>query len=289
MATILVTGADGQLGSEFRLLADVQHQHQFHFAELTDLDITRKSDVLELARKIQPDVLINCAAYTAVDRAEDDPELAKAVNADGVDNLIEACRQENALLFHYSTDYVFNGTNHRPYVESDPVNPIGVYGDTKLAGEERVMNSGLSAVILRTSWVYSSFGNNFVKTMLRLGSERDELNIVFDQIGTPTNAKDLAKATLELLAQREKLEGKQQLFHFSNEGVTSWYDFALEIFSQASITCNVSPILSKDFPTKAERPHFSVLDKSLIKTTFGIDIPHWKTSLSETVKELSAK
>lgn len=284
MAKILVTGADGQLGSEFRLLSRLQTEHEFYFADLEDLDITEAKSVLAFVEQLGPEVVINCAAYTAVDRAEDDSELAMAVNAVGVGNLIEACRQEDVLLVHYSTDYVFDGTNHRPYVEDDQVNPVGVYGKTKLAGEQRVMSSGLSAIILRTSWVYSSFGNNFVKTMLRLGSERDELKIVYDQVGSPTNAKDLAEATIRILAQRENLQGKQQLFHFSNEGVTSWYDFALEIFSAAGITCKVSPILSKDFPTKAKRPHYSVLDKSAVKAQFGLDIPHWKMSLCREVK-----
>lgn len=288
MSKILVTGADGQLGSEFQFLAHSQGDHEFLFAELKDLDITDSDQVLHYMEQLKPDVLINCAAYTAVDRAEDEQELSRKVNVEGVENLVSACLNYGTILFHYSTDYVFNGKGHRPYLETDEVDPVGVYGRTKRAGEEAALRSSASVVVIRTSWVYSVFGANFVKTMLRLGTERDSLNIVYDQIGTPTNARDLALATLQILSQEEKLKGRQQVFHFSNEGVTSWYDFAVEIFSMAGIRCEVAPILSKDYPTKAQRPHYSVLDKAKIKTFFGLEIPHWKSSLAETLKELTA-
>lgn len=287
MARILVIGSDGQLGNEFRLIAKDAAVDQFYFVDITELDITNATAVEEKFDELQPDTVINCAAYTAVDKAEDEPELAMTVNAHGVENLVRACQKANALLIHYSTDYVFNGKNHIPYTERDEVDPLGVYGKTKLVGEQKVLNSNLSAVVIRTSWVYSSYGNNFVKTMMRLGSERDSLSIVYDQVGTPTNARDLALATMKMLSQRDKLNGRQGLFHFSNEGVTSWYDFALEVFCLARVQCKVSPILSKEYPTKAKRPHYSLLDKSKIKSEFGLHIPHWTESLKKTIQELT--
>lgn len=286
MATILVTGSDGQLGNEFQRIAETEEAHDFHFVDLDKLDITDSLSVTRLFKELNPNFVLNCAAYTAVDKAEDEPDLAMAVNARGVQNLIDACEEVSSIFIHYSTDYVFNGKNYSPYKESDPVDPIGVYGKTKRAGEEAVINSMVSGVVIRTSWVYSSFGNNFVKTMMRLGNDRDNLNVIFDQVGTPTNARDLAQATMQILSQKEKLIGQQQVFHFSNEGVTSWYDFALEIFELCGIQCNVKPILTSEYPTKADRPHYSVLDKSKVKTHFGLEIPHWKQSLKQAVEEI---
>ena len=286
MSRILVTGSNGQLGHEFQLIAEAVGTDEFHFVDLDELDITDATATLTKVQELQPDVVINCAAYTAVDRAEEQPELAMAVNVQGVQNLVNACQKANSFFVHYSTDYVFDGKNHMPYNENDPVQPLGTYGKTKRLGEEAVLNSGISAVVIRTSWVYSSFGNNFVKTMMRLGKERDALSVVFDQVGTPTNARDLANATIQILDQADKLNGKTQLFHFSNEGVASWYDFALEVFHFADIDCKVTPILSEDYPTQAERPHYSILDKSKFKSVFGLEIPHWKSSLKTTVQEL---
>jgi len=280
---ILVTGANGQLGMTFQSLASEHPEHEFFFYTSKELDITDPDSIEAKFHESKPEVAINCAAYTAVDQAENEPEKAFAVNSDGVKNLVEACRNFNSALIHISTDYVFDGTNHRPYAETDPVKPIGVYGQSKRAGEEAILDSSISALIIRTSWVYSEFGNNFVKTMLRLGKERDELNVIFDQIGTPSNTYDLAHAIMVAIEQKSKWVGNQEIFHFSNEGVCSWYDFALTIFEIAGIDCKVNPILSKDYPTKAERPHYSVLDKTAFKNSFNIQIPNWRSSLGSSV------
>lgn len=277
---ILVTGANGQLGSTFRAITSEYPNHDLHFFGSKELDITNSSSVKDAFDSVQPEMVVNCAAYTAVDQAEDEPEKAFAVNAEGVKHLVEACKLKNAALIHISTDYVFDGTNHRPYVETDPVNPIGVYGKSKRAGEEVVLDSNISAIIVRTSWVYSEFGNNFVKTMVRLGRERNELNVIFDQVGSPTNTYDLARVILSMIVQNEKWQGKQEVFHYSNEGVCSWYDFALAIFEISGIECEVNPILTKEYPTKAVRPHYSVLDKTGIKQVYNIQISNWRNSFN---------
>lgn len=276
---ILVTGANGQLGSTFRAIASEYPNHDFHFFGSKELDITNSNSIKDAFDSVQPEIVVNCAAYTAVDQAEDEPEKAFAVNAEGVKNLVNACETSSIPLIHISTDYVFDGTNHKPYVETDPVNPIGVYGKSKRAGEEAILKSDISALIIRTSWVYSEFGNNFVKTILRLGKERYELNVIFDQVGSPTNTYDLARAILVAIDQKDKWQGKQEIFHFSNEGLCSWYDFALTIFEIAGIECEVNPILTKGYPTKAERPHYSVLDKTAFKTYFTFQIPNWRESI----------
>lgn len=279
---ILVTGANGQLGSEIRAIECDYDDHQFFFYNSTEMDITDSFSVLNAFEKCNPEMVINCAAYTAVDKAEDEPEEAFGVNAFGVKHLVHACLQTGASLIHISTDYVFNGKNHRPYVESDNVDPIGVYGKSKRAGEEAILDSNISGLIIRTSWVYSQYGSNFVKTMLRLGKEHDRLNVIFDQVGTPTNAMDLAQAIMAAIDQKEKWNGNREIFHFSNEGVCSWFDFAFAIFEISGINCKVNPILTKDYPTKADRPHFSVLDKTAFKNRFNLSVPFWKSSLSNS-------
>jgi dTDP-4-dehydrorhamnose reductase len=284
---ILVTGKNGQLGSELQRVAKNYPLFSFYFTGSDELDITSKDEVNNLFSNNSFDVVINCAAYTAVDKAEDESEKAYAVNRDGVQHLVNACQTTNTALIHVSTDYVFDGRGHRPYVESDNVHPIGVYGKSKRAGEEGILHSSVTALIIRTSWVYSAFGNNFVKTMLRLSKERDELSVIFDQIGSPTNAQDLAMAIMQCVEQNERWNNKQEIYHYSNEGVCSWYDFAHTIFELNNMDIKLNPILTKDYPTKAARPHYSVLDKTKIKTDFNLNIPHWKESLEYTT--LSSK
>ncbi len=273
----LVTGANGQLGNCLRKLL----QNAAFYVDRDELDITDKQAVLEFCRNKNFTAIINCAAYTAVDKAETDEELARKINAVGPANLAET----GVPLVHISTDYVFNGHNFRPYTEDDIPSPVSVYGKTKLEGERLVFEKASAAVIIRTAWLYSEYGNNFVKTMRRLGAERPNLNVVFDQIGTPTYAADLAQAIVDILPQIKS--GMKELVQFTNEGVCSWYDFAIEIMQQSGLSCTVLPIESKDYPTPAVRPHYSVLNKSKIKNLFGISINHWKESLSSCLKNLS--
>jgi len=275
---ILVTGSKGQLGSEFKAI-EKNSSHHFAFTDSAMLDIT---DVEMLSSYVETqnfDLILNCAAYTAVDLAEDEAEKAFAINRDAIKNLVNACEKNDIALIHFSTDYVFNGQNHKPYTEKDEVNPLGVYGQSKRAGEEEILHSKISSLIIRTSWLYSKFGHNFMKSMIKLGQERDELSIVYDQIGTPTHAKDLAEATLTCIHQFKAWKHQQKIYHFANEGVASWYDFALAIFDKENIDCKVFPILSKDYPTKAQRPHYSVMDKTKFKQDFDIEISHWRKSL----------
>mgnify|MGYP000110578473 CR=1 FL=1 len=269
MKTILVTGANGQLGNSIRRLAAGYPQYAFVFTDVDTLDICDAQAVDAFVKEKQADYIINCAAYTAVDKAEDDEPLCLRINRDAVRNLGEAARMAGARVIHVSTDYVFDGTNHLPYVETDNTCPASVYGRTKLAGEQALLEVCPDAVIIRTAWLYSEFGNNFVKTMLRLGNEREQLSVVFDQIGSPTYAGDLAAAIFAVPG----------IYHYSNEGVCSWYDFAVKIMELGGVSCHVLPIESKDYPAKAARPHFSVLNKAKIKATYRISIPHWETSL----------
>ena len=230
-------------------------------------------------------MIINCAAYTAVDKAESDTELADTINHRAVGMIAKIAKKKNITLIHISSDYVFDGKNHRPYIETDPIDPQGVYGRTKYDGEDAILRiAPINTVIIRTSWVYSSSGNNFVKTMLRLGRERDTLGVIFDQVGTPTYAHDLAKTILEILPTISN--DKPEIYHYSNEGVLSWYDFAKEIMKMAKLTCKIYPIETKDYPTAAARPHFSVLNKAKIKKDFELEIPHWAESLSDCFMEL---
>jgi dTDP-4-dehydrorhamnose reductase len=234
--------------------------------------------------------VINCAAYTAVDQAEEDVEIAEQVNSIGVLNLVNALKKVNGKLIHISTDYVFDGNSFLPYQELDELNPIGIYGETKRAGELVILNSSIDALVIRTSWLYSAYGNNFVKTMLKLGHERDELEVIFDQVGTPTYASDLAKTCLDILLDKssENISMNGKIYHYSNEGVTSWYDFAKAIMELGSIDCKVRPIETKDYPTPAKRPHFSVLNKTKIKKDFNIEIPYWRDSLDKCVEKLKS-
>lgn len=289
MKTILVTGANGQLGHSIRRLAADYPQFAFVFTDVDTLDICDARAVDAFIREQQADYIVNCAAYTAVDKAEDDEALCLRINRDAVRNLGEAARAAGARVVHVSTDYVFDGTGHLPYVETDATCPASVYGRTKLAGEQVLLEVCPDAVIIRTAWLYSEFGSNFVKTMLRLGKEREQLSVVFDQVGSPTYAGDLAATILSVLAQAEE---EQQAFvpgiyHFTDEGVCSWYDFAVKIMELGGVPCRVFPIESKDYPAKAARPHFSVLNKAKIKAAYKIGIPHWEVSLRECMKRIT--
>jgi len=285
---ILVTGSNGQLGSEIKDLAANYAGFNFFFMDLPDLDICNIRQLDGFLNDKNINTVINCAAYTGVDKAEEEAEIAKKVNALGVLNLVNSLEKINGKLIHISTDYVFDGNSFLPYKELDTVNPIGVYGDTKRKGELAVINSNIDGIVIRTSWLYSAYGNNFVKTMLRLGNDREELGVIFDQVGTPTNAMDLAKACLDILKYNEndKINSKGKLYHFSNEGVASWYDFAVAIMKFDNIDCKVKPIQTKDYQTQAKRPHFSVLNKTKIKLDFGIDIPYWRDTLLTCIKKL---
>ena len=278
MNNILVTGANGQLGSELKDLASSFTDYNFLFTDASDLDITAHDEVRKFIEINNINVIINCAAYTAVDKAESEPELANAINHLAVSNFAQIAKEKNIKLIHISTDYVFDGTNHKPYVETDIPNPQSVYGKTKLDGELAMRKINPSnSIIIRTSWVYPRFGNNFIETMLRLAETRDEISVVADQIGTPTNAADLAEAILNILPKisNETVE----LFHYSNEGVCSWYDFAKAIFEIDKI--NINPINSNQYSTKSQRPFYSVLNKSLIKNTYDVEILHWRNSLKK--------
>ena len=287
MKTILVTGANGQLGNSIRRLAAGYPQYAFVFTDVDTLDICDAQAVNAFVKEKQVDYIINCAAYTAVDKAEDDEALCLRINRDAVRNLGEAARMAGARVIHVSTDYVFDGTNHLPYVETDNTCPASVYGRTKLAGEQALQEVCPDAVIIRTAWLYSEFGNNFVKTMLRLGNEREQLSVVFDQIGSPTYAGDLAAAIFAVLVQAEADAFVPGIYHYSNEGVCSWYDFAVKIMELGNAPCRVLPIESKDYPAKAARPHFSVLNKAKIKTIYKISISHWEASLRECMKRIT--
>ena len=289
MASVLVTGADGQLGRELReLVAKKRDTPNFFFTDRKRLDITDKAAVESFCSENRISHIINCAAYTAVDKAEEDAENADLINHIAVKNMAEIAKKEGIGLIHISTDYVFDGKNHKPYTEEDIPNPTGVYGKTKLAGEEAIQTiAPANSIIIRTSWVYSSFGNNFVKTMLRLGKERDKLGVIFDQIGTPTYAADLAEAILEILPKIDN--PKPEIYHYSNEGAISWYDFAKEIMKMAKLSCQIDPIETWQYPTPAKRPHYSLLNKAKIKKDFALSIPYWKDSLSLCLTKLGER
>lgn len=280
---ILITGCNGQLGNELQLLEPAYPHHHFFNTDVADLDITDFQAVRAYISNHQIDGVVNCAAFTAVDKAETQQALCRQLNAEAPSFLAEAIHAQGGFMIHISTDYVFDGQHCVPYQETDTPCPTSTYGVTKLAGEQAVMEHCPQAMIIRTAWLYSSFGNNFVKTMLRLGKEKESLGVVFDQIGTPTNAHDLALAILTAIDK-----GIQPgIYHFTNEGVTSWYDFALAIHRMAGITtCNVKPLHTEEYPTPAQRPHYSLLDKSKIKKVYGIAIPHWEESLQQCVAHL---
>ncbi len=290
MSKILITGANGQLGSEINALKEAYPTFEFVFTDVAELDITDPVDLDAKLQSIAPSVIVNCAAYTAVDKAESDLALAEKINSLAPKLLAEASKKYGIFLLYVSTDYVFDGTAHIPYTEEVATSPDSAYGSTKLDGELHVQNGCDDYLIIRTSWLYSAYGNNFVKTMKRLGNERDELGVIFDQIGTPTYAGDLAKAILDIVEAKEagSVSDVSGVYHYSNEGVCSWYDFANEIFRQEKIECHVKPIETSEYPTAANRPHYSVMNKRKIKTTFGIAIPHWVESLSVCLDALKA-
>ena len=285
---VLVTGSNGQLGSEIRDLHTNYENIEFVFKDLPELDISDLDSVNSLIINKKINAVINCAAYTAVDKAEENIKLAERVNSKALSNIVESLKKVNGKLIHISTDYVFDGNNSQPYQESDQVSPIGVYGKTKRAGELVVINSKIDAIVIRTSWLYSSFGSNFVKTMLGLGKDKNSINVISDQVGTPTYARDLAKVCLNILqiSGSEKINDKGKIYHYSNKGVASWYDFAVLIMDLAKLNCKVNPILTKDYSTLAKRPHYSVLNKEKIITDFNVDIPNWKESLQECINKL---
>jgi len=287
MNNILVTGLNGQVGSEIQELSK-EYEYNFFFTDRDTLDISNQVAIKSFIETNNINIIINCAAYTAVDKAEEDEPNADKINHLAVKHLAEISKEKNIKLIHISTDYVFDGTNHKPYVEDDITKPSGVYGKTKLDGEIAMLGiNPLNSIIIRTSWVYSSFGNNFVKTMLRLGKERDELGVIFDQVGTPTYARDLARAILDILPKIKS--EKVEIYNYSNEGVLSWYDFAKEIMKMAKLDCKVNPIETKEYPTPAKRPHYSLLNKSKIKEQFNIRLPYWKDSLDECLKVMGER
>ena len=284
---ILVTGANGQLGSEMRKLGAVS-PNEYIFTDVQELDITNKEAVMSFVEQNGVNIIVNCAAYTNVDKAEDDEATAELINATAVGNLAEAAKAVDGTLFHVSTDYVFGADGNTPRSEDMPTNPLGVYGRTKLRGEQAIAAVGAKAIIIRTAWLYSEFGNNFLKTMLRLTAEKESLNVVFDQVGTPTYAGDLALVIFSII-EGNLYAGNEGIYHFSNEGVCSWYDFANEIaIAAGNINCNIQPCHSSEFPSKVTRPPYSVLDKTKIKQTFGVDIPHWRDSMLYCLERLGA-
>ena len=288
MSRILVTGSNGQLGSELQKIASGFSGMNFVFTDVDVLDITNLQAVDDFCKDKGFGFIVNCAAYTAVDKAESDLDMAYKINRDAVKNLAKVASKYNAALIHVSTDYVFDGTSYRPYVEDDTINPQSAYGKTKAEGEFEALKYDRS-IVIRTSWLYSSFGVNFVKTMMKLGSERSELKVIFDQIGTPTYAEDLALNILAIVRFSIENEIKSGIYHFSNEGVCSWYDFAFEIIDFQKYNCSVKSIESKDYPSIVKRPFYSVLNKTKIKSTFNIEIPHWKPSLYKCLNELNSK
>ena len=287
MLNLLVTGSNGQLGSEIRALSSA-YTNNYFFTDKHMLDIANKEDIQNFIEVNDINIIINCAAYTAVDKAEDDEVNADKINHLAVKYLATIAKERNIKLIHVSTDYVFDGTNHKPYSEVDMTHPNGVYGQTKLDGEKVLQEiNPKDAIIIRTSWVYSSYGANFVKTMLRLGKEKEQLGVIFDQVGTPTYARDLAKTILEIVP---KIDNKKvEIYNYSNEGVLSWYDFAKEIMSMAKLNCQINPIETKEYPTPATRPHYSLLNKSKIKEHFSITIPYWKDSLDECLRTMGER
>lgn len=282
---VLVTGANGQLGNEMRIVSKGSSDN-YIFTDVDELDITNRDAIRKCVAENEVNVIVNCAAYTNVDKAEDDEATAELLNAQAVEHIAKVCKENDATLIHISTDYVFGGNNgNTPREEAEAVNPTGAYGRSKLHGEEAIRKSGCSHIIIRTAWLYSEFGNNFVKTMRRLTAEKDKLNVVFDQIGTPTYAMDLAKVIFKIIEERlfKDIEG---IYHFSNEGVISWYDFAKEICELSGNECDIQPCHSDEFPSKVKRPNYSVLDKTKIKNKLNITIPYWKDSLKKCIANL---
>lgn len=283
MKKILVIGSNGQLGNEFRELAKEYSSFEFLFYDVAEMDIVNKELVDKGIKELQPHYLINCAAYTAVDKAEVDTELAYAINKDAVQNLALACFENNVKFLHISTDYVFDGEGSTPYHEESMTNPSNIYGASKLKGEKEALNGNKDVIIIRTAWVYSIYGNNFVKTMLRLMKTKPEINVVADQYGSPTYAHDLADAIMKIISRGKWLPG---IYHFTNEGVITWFDFASEIKNLSGLSCIIHPINTKQYPTPAKRPKYSVLDKTKIQQTFNIELKHWKDSLKQCLTKM---
>ena len=280
---ILITGANGQLGTELHEILEREFPGQTLYTDVQELDLTNAKAVDSYVANNEITHIVNCAAYTAVDRAEEEKMLCAAVNTDAVKNLAMAADANGAKIIHISTDYVFDGTNHRPYRESDKVNPISQYGTTKRKGETLLLALAPQAIIIRTAWLYSAHGNNFVKTMLRLADSQPEIKVVCDQIGTPTFARDLARAVVKVLQSHQLVPG---IYHFTDEGAASWYDFAKAIFRIAGKDVKVTPIPTEDYPTPASRPSYSILDRTRIKATYGIEIPHWEEALADCLRQL---
>lgn len=292
LGTILVTGSAGQLGKSIQSIASDYAEYEFVFASRQHLDLSNELSIAKFFERKTFDIIINCAAHTAVDKAESEAELANQVNHLAVRQLAFIAKQHQAKLIQISTDYVFSGKQYRPYIETDEVAPHGVYGKTKLLGEEAIQEIlTTNAIIIRTSWVYSEYGNNFVKTMLKIGQERDDLSVISDQVGTPTYARDLAKAIISIIQSQAfgQISFKTSIFHFSNEGLCSWYDFAKSIFELTNIQCEINPIESRAYPTPATRPHYSVLNKAKIKKMYSLAIPYWKDSMKRCLTALQEK
>ena len=288
MISVLVTGSKGQLGNELQGAAEKYPDWTFHYTDIEELDISDPDAVEAFLQQKPVQFLVNCAAYTAVDKAENDAEFAMLLNAGAVDILARAAVQHNIQLIHISTDYVFNGENNRPYRADDTLAPQTVYGKTKQAGEKALLDSG-KGIIIRTSWLYSVFGNNFVKTILRLSKEKDKLTVVFDQTGSPTNARDLAAAILEMIDQdhRKSRMPRYEVYHYTNSGICSWFEFAREITLLTGSDCIVEPVGSENYPTIAIRPRYSVMDSEKIRKDYQLEIPHWKDSLKICVSDLN--
>ena len=287
MLNILVTGSNGQLGSEIKELSS-KYEYNFFFTDRSNIDITNKDSIKTFCQTNSINTIINCAAYTAVDKAESDEVNADLINRKAVKKLAIVASELNIKLIHISTDYVFDGCAYKPYVEEFQTKPNSVYGKTKLTGENEMINvNPKNSIIIRTSWVYSSYGNNFVKTMLRLGKEKTEIGVIFDQVGTPTYAAHLAIAILDIIPKLNN--PKVEIYNYSNEGVLSWYDFAKEIMKMAKLNCKINPMETFQYPTPAKRPHFSLLNKSKIKTTFNIEIPYWKDGLDECLRKMGER
>jgi dTDP-4-dehydrorhamnose reductase len=288
MAVILITGADGQLGNELRVVSDNFHGYDFIFTDIDTLNITSASQINRFIDSTKPDWIINCAAYNLVDKAEDEPQEALRINAEAVRNIAESIHGTDCRLIHISSDYVYEGNSNVPYSESSPVNPLSAYGKSKLEGEKYAFMHPRTMVV-RTSWLYSSFGKNFVKTILRVASEKDSLRVVFDQTGSPTYAADLAEAIMFIISGviRNHFAFAAGIYNYSNEGVCSWYDLATEVLSEADIRCAVLPVLTADYPQVAKRPSYSVMDKMKIRETYGLTVPHWRSSLKKCIRLLT--
>lgn len=285
MNNVLVTGANGQLGSELRDVVQRRGKSLYYFTDVAELDITNKDKIIQFIKEKNINTVVNCAAYTNVDKAEEEQDVADLINRRAVQNLAESCEENKTSLIHISTDYVFGGTKNTPYKETDNTEPLGVYGETKFEGEQAVLNADIDYLILRTSWLYSFYGNNFAKTIKRLSSEKQELRVVFDQVGTPTYALDLASFIIYVI-ENNLIKSNRGIYHFSNEGVCSWYDFAREIVCLSTNECNVIACYSDEYPANVTRPNYSVLDKTKLRNDFNYVIPYWRESLEKCIKRL---